>query len=394
MSLQPSGLTALTLRLCSSRYFDFECYPFDDCDGEGNNILEAGRGIVEGGAKRAKLSVNNWNESAPFLTEQADYMFSLINKNKHINSYFIDIFDRADEFIRSAASKIATNAADGNNFDGPAITSGSSEPDRWGLLGLASIIEARVRGLYQAEGGVPVNIVINVNYVTTLTFDNRDFAPFGINGNAVIRRSPRVVYLTLEDREITARDLWHIAYTLYHELVCHIFQGARSSARLEDAHPTCHWSEGWMDTIAFDLVADWDDAPRAWLPLRGENARGEIRRFHEERYVNPPLLKGNDRKRRQRARDAYRKLAEVLYCYRLCVSKAEAQGVVRRFSLLANAHPEADWKRLKTLATRLIGLLLTSARAAAPISAARACLAFTESHDLAKLEQEIEAQSR
>jgi hypothetical protein len=85
MSLQPSGLTALTLRLCSGRYFDFECCPFDDYEGEGNNILEAGRGIVEGGAKIAKAKVNNWNDSAPFLAVQADCISSLRTENEQCN---------------------------------------------------------------------------------------------------------------------------------------------------------------------------------------------------------------------------------------------------------------------------------------------------------------------
>jgi len=157
-----------------------------------------------------------------------------------------------------------------------------------------------------------------------------------------------------------------------------------------------------MDTVAFDLVEDWTDAPLSWLPLRGENARGEVRRFHEERYVKS--LKGDDRKRRQRARDAYRKLAEILSSNGLC-TEAEAQERVRRFSLIANAHPEAPhleapnpavpdeprMTRLKALSTRLMGLLLTRVRLKAQLSAARACLAFTESQDLAMLEQEIQA---
>ena len=86
---------------------------------------------------------------------------------------------------------------------------------RWGLLGLASVIEARVRGLYVAEGGVPVDVSINIIYVTTITDDNRDFAPFCIGGSANNRRSPRVVNMVLKEGTITSRDLWHIAYTLF-----------------------------------------------------------------------------------------------------------------------------------------------------------------------------------
>ena len=145
-----------------------------------------------------------------------------------------------------------------------------------GLLGLAAIIEARVQQLYVVEGGLPNDLDLKVTYVTAFAVDTRDFDPFCINGNAIIGKSPRVVELTLKARALTSRDLWHIALTIHHELICHIFQGARSNERLRDAHPTCHWSEGWMDTLAFDLVLNWDEAPLAWLPLRGENAQGEI----------------------------------------------------------------------------------------------------------------------
>lgn len=395
MPLQPDELTALTLQLSSGRYFDYECCDFED--NTGSKLLTAARGVVEGSAKIARLAVNNWNDSATFLIERANQLFSLKSESPH--AYFSDMLDGAGNFIRSTA----VNIGSGDNSDGPAMPLGSYNSDRWGLLGLASIIEARVRGLYLAEGGVPVNVNINITYITAITDDNRDFTPFCISGSANNRRLPRVVNLILKEGTITSRDLWHIAYTLYHELVCHTFQGARSTAHQENAHPTCHWSEGWMDTLAFDLVADWTDAPLSWLPLRGENARGEVRRFHEERYVKS--LKGDDRKRRQRARDAFRKLAEILSHNRLCISEAEAQERVRRFSLIANAHPEAPhleapnpevpdaprMTRLKALSTRLMGLLLTRVRLKAQLSAARACLAFTESQDLAMLEQEIQA---
>jgi hypothetical protein len=394
MSLQPNEITALTLQLSSGRYFDYECCDFVDT--VGNKLLTGARGIVEGGAQMAQLAVNTWNDSATFLIERANQLSSLKSTSSH--AYFSDMLDGAGTFIRSTAINIGS----GDNSDGPAMPLGSYNSDRWGLLGLASIIEARVRGLYLAEGGVPVNVNIDIIYITSITDDNGDFAPFCISGSANNRRLPRVVNLILKEGTITSRDLWHIAYTLHHELVCHSFQGARSTARLENAHPTCHWSEGWMDTLAFDLVEDWTGAPLSWLPLRGENARGEVRRFHEERYVKS--LKGDDRKRRQRARDAYRKLAEILLSNGLC-TEAEAQERVRRFSLIANAHPEAPhleapnpaapdaprMTRLKALSTRLMGLLLTRVRLKAQLSAARACLAFTESQDFAMLEQEIQA---
>ena len=65
-------------------------------------------------------------------------------------------------------------------------------------------------------------------------------------------------------------------------------------AQLPNAPASCHWTEGWMDTLAFDLVEDWvtlDEAPRDWLPLRGSDARGACWGFHDHRYKAPSKLK-------------------------------------------------------------------------------------------------------
>ena len=387
MSLEPDGLAALTLRLCRGRYFDYECCPIDD--EQGRRILNSAIGIVDGGALTAQTAVKDWHDVAPFLVSRANEISFL--RKEHENNFVSSALDGAEVFIRSAASNIAA----GDNSDGPAMPFDPYTHDRCALLGLAAIIQARIQRLYCLEGAVPSDVDLQINYITTLAEDARDFAPFCIDGKAIIRRSPRLVHLVLKADAITSRDLWHIAHTLHHELICHIFQGARSIERLEDAHPNCHWSEGWMDTLTFDLVSDWDEAPIAWLPLRGERALGEIRRFHEHRYV-AARLSDNDKRRRCQARDAYRKLVKVLFHSGLCNCEADARARVRRFSLAANAHPEASSKRLKQLSSRLIGLLLTAParQPEAGIAAARACLDFTKSNNLAKLEQEIEAAER
>jgi len=383
MPLPPNGLTALTLWLCGGRYFDYECCPVDD--DEGSQILISARGIVDGAAKIAQTKVRAWPKVAPFLVEKADDISHL--RRAGPRDLILSMIVAAEEYIRSTASNVAA----GDKCDGPAMTLNPYTPDRCGLLGLAAIIEARIRQLYSLEGGLPDTLDLQINYITVFAEDTWDFRPFSIKGTAAITQSPRLVHLVLRNDSITSRDLWHIAYTLHHELVCHIFQGACSMERLQDAHPKCHWSEGWMDTLAFDLVTDWSEAPTAWLPLRGENATGEIRRFFDSRYIDPPFLGKDNLRRRQQARDAYRLLGKVLFEHDICLSDAEARQRVRRFSLTANAHPAASSKRLKTLASKLILSLTTVARPEARVAAARACFAFTESHDLVKLEQEIEA---
>ncbi len=383
MPLQPNNLAALTLNLCGGRYFDHECCPIDD--EESNNIVISARGVVDGGAQIAKTMAKTHQEAADYLRSTVNALYKL--RERTTQPVIRQMFDGADVFLKSSASAIAA----GYTLDGPAASLRKSASDLLGLLGLAAIIETRITQLYYTEGGVPEGTNIPIEYFTLLSEDTRVFAPFYINGTAIIIRSPREVYLALRGGPLTSRDLWHIAYTLHHELVCHIFQGARSAGHLEDAHPSCHWSEGWMDTVAFDLVENWNDAPVAWLPLRGESALGEIRRFHEQRYLDPPRMRPIDRKKRQRARDAYRELAKTLFRHSICISETEARDRARGFSLIANAHPEAGSKRLKALVTRLGLLLLTSARPEAQITAARACLAFTASQDFARLEQEIEA---
>src|SRR6516162_1367914 len=158
------------------------------------------------------------------------------------------------------------------------LLQGANE-DGCGVLGLAALIETRVRTILTTCARMPPGSSPVIQYETTLTNDTVGVTAFCVNGQANITRSPRVITVVMRTGGITARCLWHIAYTLHHELVCHAFQGALASRRVPNAHATCHWTEGWMDTVAFDLVSDWladPTLPRAWLPLGGEDARGEL----------------------------------------------------------------------------------------------------------------------
>jgi hypothetical protein len=260
---------------------------------------------------------------------------------------------------------------------------------------LAATVETRIRRLLEADARLPFGRDPPVIYVTALARVRQEVvpSPFCIDGKVSIARSPRTVTMVLRPKPITSRDLWHIAYTLHHELVCHAFQGACATRHLPDAHPNCHWSEGWMDALAFDLTKEWEDAPAHWLPLRGDDATGELWRIHDYRYVAPALLSDDDVTRRRWARNAYRRLAETLAAHSLAISVEEAHDIVRRFSLAANAHPDADCKRLKILGGKLRICLMSAPRPEAGVAAARACLAFTADHDLGKLEEAIDAAS-
>lgn len=383
MSLQPAEIAALALRLCAARYLDDDCCPAEDADGLA--LVAAARGVVEGAASGAELNVTSCNDITLYLASQAEKLAALPRKNAGPD---------AAAMVSGAAHLLSTTGDDirpEETGDGPATTGESGAPCRCGVLGLAAEVETRVRQLFETQVHLSFGVEPAVTYVTALTNRGCDFAPFCIDGSASLWRSPRTVTLVLMAKSITSRDLWHIAYTLHHELVCHAFQAATATGRLQDPHPRCHWSEGWMDTLVFDLVTEWEDAPRSWLPLRGESAKGEIRRFHDHRYRRQAILSETDVKLRRLARDAYRKLEKTLFIHEIAATSEEARDIVRHFSLAANA--QAECGRLKTLGTKLRILLLSVARPEAGVTAARDCLAFTGDHDLGKLEQAIDAAS-
>lgn len=408
MGLRPAEKAKLVLWLCAARYLDPECSPCEDGEHRvGCKLLEAAQSAVDSAASSAELYLSAERLSAeterlaalpPEDATTAHSLLSLAEKAL-ISSYLLAeagclaalpredadttahlLVSLAEESLRGTAEKMRQHH---EPSDGAAV-----EAERCDMVDFAAEIETWIRRLLQTEGCVPSGHDPAIKYDIALTDDGRDFAPFCINGETSIKRLPRTVGLTLKAQLMTARDFWDIAYTLHHELVCHAFQGASATHDLPDAHPRCHWSEGWMDTLAFDLVKEWGQLPGQWLPLRGEDAQGELWEFHDHRY-RKPRLSPDDVLRRRRARDAYRRLVKTLVAYEICPSAEEANDIVRRFSLVANSHREASCHRLKKLGTRLRTLLLADARPQAGIAAARACLAFTVDRDLDKLEQAL-----
>jgi hypothetical protein len=384
MSLQPAERAALTLRLCAARYLDLDCCPPEDP--AALNLISAAYGGLEGAATATKLFVTSGNDLAPYLLAQADRLTALPPGGAGVTA--VSMVLEAAGCLRAIAEDVRPDGSD----DGPAI---ADEVCSCGVLNLAAEIETRVRRLLEFDTLLPFGLDPVIAYETALNTaeSDPDFPPFCIDSWASIRRSPRTVTMVLRPKPINSRDLWHIAYALHHELICHAFQGAFATGHLPDAHPNCHWSEGWMDTLTFDLVREWEDAPKSWLPLTGEAAIGELRRFHDHRYGAPARLSPDDVKRRRLARDAYRQLTKTLIAHKMAISEKEADDIVRRFSLAANAHRGASCDRLKMLATKLRILLLNVARPEAPVTAASACLAFAADRDLEKLEQAITAAS-
>ena len=378
MALSPPDAARLALWLTTARYLDPECCGSEDSAVQ--NKIAAARGIMQANAMAAAFWVNSTAEIAAYLNSTADKLAALASEGPPV-SYLTS----AERLLRELAT------CDHHCESGDGTAFGDSACD-CGFLELASSIEQRVRDVLAENSCLALGPNPLIQYVTALTNDNYDFAPFRVNGSVNIRRSPRTVTVVLQADELTSRDLWHLAYTLHHELVCHAFQCVGSSRTPANAHPSCHWSEGWMDTVAFDLVTDWVEdgsRPSSWLPLSGDDARGELWKFHDKRYANPRGLEPDDFTRRRLARDTYRRLSKTLAECQMA-STDEAALLARRFALAANVHPDADCHRLKFLSSKLRIALLSTARPTASIAAAAACLAFTADRDLDKLESALD----
>jgi hypothetical protein len=367
MALLPAQKASFALWLAAARYLD------PDCRGSGEserNVINAARGILFGDAAGAALAVKTDADIPTFLKSTAEKLAHLSGTLPNVND------------ARLLLETTAATDHQCQNGDGAAIGSVACS---CGLLEFAALIEKRVRSILQAEGQTS-EAGYAISYVTGLVDNDHEFAPFRVHGKVNIARTPRIVTIELYAQHLPCRTLWHIAYTFHHELICHAFQGAFRT--LPNAHQSCHWSEGWMDVVAFELTSAWvgDIAmPSEWLPLGGDDARGELWKFHDHRYVNPRNLDDDDREKRRKARGAYRSLTEI---FSQCgmATRQEAQKMTMRFALLANTHPEADCNRLKALATDLRIALLSSARPAAGVQAAFACMRFLANRNLAELE--------
>lgn len=382
MPLQPAERAALAFWLIAARQLDPDCCFLEDQPSL--SLLQAARSRLRDGAESAGLYVRSTAEIGGHIARVADAL-------RDVQS--ITASPSAPEVVAAEAllRQLAMGIQEAGDGDGPALNIADYHPCACGVLVLAGLIEARVREIIGC-GGAGRRQMPDVRYVTAFAEDAQELAPFRLNGEADIRHLPRTVTLVLRPEEMTSRDLWHLAYTLHHELVCHAFQGAFSGGRLPNAHASCHWTEGWMDTVAHDLVLDWlrrNEAPPEWLPLRGDAAVAELWRFHEHRYLQPRGLKGSQVKLRQRARAAYRALVVTLFSCGIAASEEEAERLARRFSLAANTHSDANCGRLLPIASKLRIALLNVARPEMGVEAARVCLTFIADDRFDDLEQAL-----
>jgi hypothetical protein len=388
MALDPAERAALALRIAAAIHLDPEAGPIED-QAE-IDAVEAGRASVEAAAARAAVTVKSLDQVEALLWQESRNLDALAASGEPGASGAM--LRAAGELIRFCSRA----AAQGEGGFAASATAG------WSLGSCA--IQPIVAGM---EDGVRNWLLMagvdlgrdqpDIRYAVGLTDNNQDFAPFLIDGNTYTVQSPRTVELVIKAQALTARDLWRLAYTVHHELFCHAFQGASRPRPIPDAHPTCHWSEGWMDALTMDVVLDWTSpgARPAWLALGGEDAVAELRRSHDHRYQGlPARMTRPDVIRRRRARNAYRRLGEVLTSHAIATSAQEARDLVRRFSLLANTHEAADTRRMRPICANLRTALLSPHRPEAVVEVASACVAFIVSRDLEVFERAVDLAAR
>lgn len=384
MPLRPDERAALALWLTAARTLDPDC--IHHCGSNTLAIIGAARSSLTHAANTAPLYVTSSANIGPFIEEVS----------QQLQPFVADAPESGGEEIGRAAmllQEIAAGIAVCSDGDGHALEESASDrspPSTCGALQFAGIVERNVQKIFE-YCGAPLR-QWPIIYFSTYFSEASKLAPFRVNGEARINRIPRTVILLLHPEKITSRDLWHLAYTLHHELICHGLQGSHNSAPLPNAPQRCNWTEGWMDTVVHDVVLEWlasGLAPLAWLPLRGDEARATLWEFHDYRYQAPPNLIPAQVKLRRRTRDAYRALTATLTSMGIATSREEAERLSRRFSLAANVNADANWERLDGIASRLRIALLNKSRPELPIGAVNACLEFIGHNRMDMLEDAL-----
>jgi hypothetical protein len=379
---------SLALRVVIARFLD----DFAALDGaaEQSKALEIACSRLGEWIARTDGEVETHKELQQHLKCAAAALESLLNQNAR--------FPR--ERIEAAIAEIHACATGAQPSDGDGharLRAAAPPPCLCGFLDLARRIEEHARDWYASvESSLPA--WPEISYRTEITPDNlKRLEPFKVAGGAEIDTVRRVT-LTVKDVKLSAVDLCQIAYVLFHEVVCHGFQGVVQE-QSANAKPQCHWTEGWMDSVAYRMAvasalpqAVTSPLPQAdmsnWLPLAGPDAEDAMGAVHRARYPSPPGLKAGDAKARRAARVAYTRLPSAFLDTGVASSPHDAQILAQKFSLLANA--QADSRSLLKLSTILQTLLLRESGNDDRLYASNACLVFLEHRDLKRLLTELQ----
>jgi hypothetical protein len=186
-----------------------------------------------------------------------------------------------------------------------------------------------------------------------------------------------------------------VTLKLFHELVCHAFQGLLPPPRTASvkktertsAEETCSWTEGWMDRVAVQLAYRWvrtSRSARPWFQYREADAREKIEDIHKARSEISASLKGMALTHRRAALHAFDQLQRGLSGFR----PARVARSLIDFSLAVNLFNVESRSGGVTWRERLLALL--EVRLSVPGSeryddAISACRVFVERGDISNL---------
>ncbi len=370
MPLKPGQKTQLALRMASARFLDVKCATTDD--GDILAELKGAASVVESRAATATSRVKNDEAVSAYIETTAASL-----------AEFLLAPDVAE--CQQALNVLSHSiAGDGTRLNSKTVPHCAS-----GVLELACLIEANVRD-EASKLGVKLAPVPYIRYRTAITGNSKTVHPFSVAGAADISPSQPEVSITLLNAALSGTDINQLSYVLHHEIVCHAFQGYKAGGQRENAPAASAWSEGWMDMYAYDLAEEWvATGPKAWVPARGEDAIGQIRAYHDHRYLNPTQLDTSAATKRRQARNSYRALAHAYLGSNTSFSKEEAGRMAERFSLMANSHPEATSHELDEICAIIGAVLLDSEDAQKWSAIAEACSRFIADENLLTLKADL-----
>jgi hypothetical protein len=282
MPLLPAELAELALRMVGANYFDPRAIPGlsqrgrDELKGRLNGIQEA--------AVRSSNEVADHASLVAFLNAEGRRLeTSLAERNETEEAR------TAVKGVIQALREMASQINADHDGDGPA-----RKAYRCGVIPIAFAVQENVIRAYKVAGAVlPEPAGVPIIYRTYITPDiPHKLGPFNVGGRTRIDISPSEVNIFIRKKaDLLARDLWQLAYVFHHELVCHGFQCASQQAPAErkNAPVGCHWTEGWMDAVAFILSKLWvsrDDC-KSCFSFGGPAAISEMNEMHQTRYPNP-----------------------------------------------------------------------------------------------------------
>lgn len=371
MPLSPPQKAAVALRLVAARYLDPRC---DYDDGERAGDFRAG--------------------ACKTLRSHAQDAKVRISADAEIPGYIRAAIVKLDEYVKGRDDLVASRAVlekyehtlDGRDGDGTVWGKGIDvDQCRSGILELAHLIEAVVRQRIE-HAGVVLDGLQSITFTSTLAANQTILEPFKVKGATDIRSMPRIVDVVIADGDLDGEDIIDITYVIFHELVCHAFQTCLTGAVPTNAHEKCTWSEGWMDAIAFDIASSWVASGQAdWVPLKGEDALGALRIYHDYRYSGKNGLHRSDFVRRRNARNSFRVLSEILTDCGLAGSMEDARGLIAMFSWKLQTHAGVQPGELKDIASRIARIIESPLRIDDHFAVARHCVNFAATADLNQL---------